>query len=98
MLAVCRAARHLRLRKSAHAQATRMARALAGPAATIPLPMWGAKDVHTVGWFIVGELGWLVTALNVASRFAKAAAPSTSAPGAAARVRKPVSRPGSMTT
>src|ERR1700746_726149 len=94
-----RAARHRRPATRAHPHATRMARILAGPAATAcPAPVCGARDAHGVDWSTDTQLGWLVTAWNVAVQFAAAAAPSSTAAGAAALVRKPASRRGSTTT
>jgi hypothetical protein len=75
-----------------------MAMTRPGPAATAPSLRCGASDVHGVGWSIAGQLGWLVTAVKVASQFAAAAAASSTAAGAAARARNPASRRGSRTT
>src|SRR5712691_8056792 len=51
------AVRQLRRATTAHAQASRIATALAGPAATAPWPTGEAKATHGVGWSIVGQLG-----------------------------------------
>ena len=68
-------------------QATTIAASRNGPAATFPPVMWGASGVHSVGWLMTGESGWLVTAVYVACQFAASAAPSSTTEGSAARTR-----------